>query len=217
MFGNTTQSVESAKGILEKAGYEVVVFHATGTGGRTMESIIETGLAEGVLDITTTEWADEVVGGVLTAGPTRLEAAARSGTPAIVAPGCVDMVNFGSPSSVPEKFKERLLYPHNPQATLMRTNAEECAEIGKHIAEKVNLSVGPVTVLLPLLGTSALSSPGGAFHNPEADNALFNAIRSTLKKHIPIVELQATVNDKAFSEACARALLENIKGLKGLK
>jgi uncharacterized protein (UPF0261 family) len=140
-----------------------------------------------------------------------LEAAAKSGTPAIVVPGCVDMVNFGSPESIPAKFAGRKTYAHNPQATLLRTNAAECTEIGKRIAEKVNMSTGPVTVLLPLAGVSALSSPGQAFHDPEADLALFNSIKSNLRPGIRVVEMDATVNDPFFAEACANALLENIR------
>ena len=166
MFGNTTPCVEEAKKLLEKAGYEVLVFHATGTGGKTMESLIEAGLIAGVLDVTTTEWADELVGGVLTAGPTRLEAAARHGVPAIVTPGCLDMINFWAPPTVPEKFKGRKFYPHNPNVTLMRTTPEECAQLGQILAEKLNLSTGPVTVLIPLKGISVIAAPGGPFHWP---------------------------------------------------
>ncbi len=210
MFGNTTQAVEHARGILEAAGYEVLVFHATGTGGRTMESLIETGLVAGVLDLTTTEWADELVGGVLNAGPTRLEAAARHGVPAIVAPGCLDMVNFGPPDSVPPKFAGRKFYPHNPQVTLMRTTSAECAELGRIVAEKVNLSTGPVTVLLPLRAISVISEPGGAFHDPAADAALFEGTRKNLRHDIPLLELKTTVNDPAFAALCARELLANI-------
>src|SRR6266480_607400 len=158
-FGNTTECVTHARKILEQEGYEVLVFHATGTGGRTMESLIESGMVSGVLDITTTEWADELVGGVLSAGPTRLEAAARAGVPAILTPGCLDMVNFHGPESVPAKFKGRTFYQHNPQVTLMRTTPEECAKLGKILAEKVNLSTGPVTVLLPLRAISVISAP----------------------------------------------------------
>jgi uncharacterized protein (UPF0261 family) len=211
MFGNTTQAVEHARGILEAAGYEVLVFHATGTGGRTMESLIETGLVAGVLDLTTTEWADELVGGVLNAGPTRLEAAARHGVPAIVAPGCLDMVNFGPPASVPAKFAGRKFYPHNPQVTLMRTTPDECAELGRIVAEKVNLSTGPVTVLLPLRAISVISEPGGAFHDPAADAALFDGIRRNLRHDIPLLELKTTVNDPAFAALCAHELLANIE------
>src|SRR5882762_4478555 len=159
-FGNTTECVTHARKILEEEGYEVLVFHATGTGGRTMESLIESGMVSGVLDITTTEWADELVGGVLSAGPTRLEAAARAGVPAIVTPGCLDMVNFHGPESVPAKFKGRTFYQHNPQVTLMRTTPEECAKLGQILAEKINLSSGPVTVLIPLRAISVISAPG---------------------------------------------------------
>lgn len=210
MFGNTTIGVETAKRILEDAGYEVIIFHATGTGGRTMEALIASGVAAGVLDFTTTEWADEVVGGVLSAGPNRLEAAAVSGTPAIFTPGCLDMVNFFARDTVPAKFNDRTLYVHNPQVTLLRTNAEEAAAIGKAVAQKLNASTGPLTVLLPLKGISAISSPGFVFQDAAADLALFRAIRQTLRKDIPVIEMDATVNDPAFAEACARALLENI-------
>src|SRR5207248_671325 len=139
-FGNTTPCVDRARQLLEQAGFEVMVFAAVGTGGRTMESLIESGLVAGVLDVTTTEWADELVGGFLTAGPTRLEAAAKHGVPAIVAPGCLDMVNFHGPESVPEKFKGRTFYQHNPQVMLMRTTPEECARLGQIVAEKLNVS-----------------------------------------------------------------------------
>lgn len=206
-FGNTTTCVTAARQILEAAGYEVMIFAATGNGGRTMESLIESGLVSGVLDITTTEWADELVGGVLNAGPTRCEAAARRGVPAIVTPGCLDMVNFGEPASVPEKFKGRRFYHHNAQVTLMRTNPEENAELGRILAEKCNLSTGPVTVLLPLKAISVISAPGQPFHWPEADAALFAAWKQHLRKDIPVIEYDGAINDPAFAELCARTLL----------
>lgn len=211
MFGNTTECVQRAKAILEGAGYEVLVFHATGTGGRTMESLIESGLVAGVLDVTTTEWADELVGGFLGAGPNRLEAAARKGIPAIVAPGCLDMVNFHAPETVPAKFAGRNFYRHNPQVTLMRTTPEECAQLGRIIAGKVNLSTGPVTVLLPKKAISVISAAGQPFHDPAADTALFEAIKTHLRKDIPVVELEAAINDPAFADACANTLLKLIK------
>jgi uncharacterized protein (UPF0261 family) len=210
MFGNTTDCVNHAKGILEAAGYEVLVFHATGTGGRTMESLIETDMVSGVLDITTTEWADEHVGGILGAGPTRLEAAARHGVPAIVAPGCLDMVNFGEPESVPAKFEDRKFYYHNPQVTLMRTTHEECATLGKIIAEKLNLSTGPVTVLLPTRAISMISAKGEPFHNSAADKALFSSARENLRKDIEIIEKDCAINDSEFAEACAQTLLKTL-------
>ena len=210
MFGNTTDCVQAARKILEQAGYEVLIFHATGTGGRTMESLIETGLVAGVLDVTTTEWADELVGGFLTAGPTRLEAAAKHAVPAIVTPGCLDMVNFHGPESVPPKFNGRNFYQHNPQVTLMRTTPEECAQLGKVIAEKLNQSKGPVTVLLPLKAISVISAPGQKFHDPAADSALFKGIKSNLRKDIPVLEIDCAINDPTFAEACARELLKNL-------
>ena len=212
MFGNTTECVQKAKTILEAAGYEVLVFHATGTGGRTMESLIESGLVSGVLDITTTEWADELVGGFLTAGPTRLEAAAHRGVPAIVVPGCLDMVNFHAPDTVPAKFAGRTFYRHNPQTTLMRTTPEECAQLGRILAEKANLSTGPVSVLLPKKAISVISAAGQPFHDPAADTALFQAIKTHLRNDIPVIELDTTINDPSFAEACASTLLTNVTG-----
>ena len=209
-FGNTTACVDHARKLLEKQGYEVLVFHATGVGGRTMESLIESGMVAGVLDITTTEWADELVGGFLGAGPARLEAAARGGVPAIVTPGCLDMVNFYGPDTVPAKFQGRNFYPHNPQVTLMRTTPEECQRLGQVLAEKLNLSRGPVSLLLPTQAISVISAPGQKFHDPQADQALFSALRSSLRKDIPVIELSCAINDPVFAEACARELLRNM-------
>lgn len=213
-FGNTTPCIEHAKKILEADGYEVIVFAATGTGGRTMESLIETGLVAGVLDITTTEWADELIGGVLPAGPTRLEAAAKAGIPAVVSTGCLDMVNFGSPETVPAKFAGRKFYQHNPQVTLMRTTPGECAQLGRILAEKLNRSIGPVKVLLPLRGGSAISAPGGPFHDATADVALFTALKSVLRSDISVTELDANINDAPFAEACAQTLLQQLRAGK---
>lgn len=210
MFGNTTSCVNEAMRLMDSAGCEVLVFHATGTGGRTMEALIESGLAAGVLDITTTEWADELVGGILGAGPTRLDAAAHARIPAIVAPGCLDMVNFGEPHTVPAKFANRTFYHHNPQVTLMRTNADECAALGRILAEKVNAYSAPVSVLLPLRGISIISTEGQPFHDPAADAALFNAIRQHLRPGIPLVELDVTINDPIFAAACVNALLPHL-------
>ena len=209
-FGNTTDCVTRGRQLLEQAGYEVLVFHATGTGGRTMESLIEAGLVTGVLDITTTEWADELVGGILGAGPTRCEAAAKHGVPAIVTPGCLDMVNFGSPESVPAKFAGRSFYQHNPQITLMRTTPDECQRLGEILAEKVNGSKASVTVLIPLRGISVISAAGQPFHDPAADAALFASLKVNLRKDIPVRELDCTINDPAFAEACVEELLKNI-------
>lgn len=211
MFGNTTECVNVAKDTLEAAGYEVLVFHATGAGGRAMESLIESGLVSGVLDVTTTEWADELVGGVLSAGPTRLEAAARRGVPAVLAPGCLDMVNFRERASVPQRFADRLFYQHNPQVTLMRTTAQECAELGRILAEKANLSVGPVSVMVPTKAISVISAPGQAFHDPVADAALFRAIKDNLRADIPLREFHWGINDREFATACALELLRLIE------
>ncbi|MDB6073696.1 MAG: hypothetical protein JWO89_1336 [Verrucomicrobiaceae bacterium] len=210
MFGNTTACVNAAQKILEDKGYEVLVFHSTGTGGKIMESIIESGMVDGVLDVTTTEWADELVGGILGAGPNRLDAAGKTGTPTIVTPGCLDMVNFGERATVPAKFEGRVFYQHNPQVTLMRTNAEECAELGRILAEKVNAYTGPVTVLLPLKAISIISADGQPFHDAAADEALFGAIRKYLTPGIPLLEIDCEINAPEFAKACADALLAMI-------
>jgi uncharacterized protein (UPF0261 family) len=207
MFGNTTPCVERARGLLEAAGRDVVVFHATGTGGRTMEALIASGPVAGVLDVTTTEWADELVGGILGAGPTRLDAAAQRGIPAVIAPGCLDMVNFGATETIPAAFAGRHFHRHNSQVTLMRTTPEECRDLGRIVAQKVNASVGPVTVLLPLGGISMIAVPGQPFHDPAADDALFSAIRKWLSPGIPLVELDCAINDPPFAEACVERLL----------
>lgn len=208
MFGNTTPLVDHARKRLEAAGYEVLVFHATGAGGETMESLVADGFVAGVFDVTTTEWADELCGGVFSAGPKRLEAAAKSGVPQVVAPGCLDMVNFWAPETIPEKYRGRNLYRWNPNVTLMRTTPEENAALGRIIAEKVNASVGPVTILLPLKGVSQLDSPGGEFWWPEADQALFDAIKRHVRPGIPVVELDCNVNDPEFADRAVDALLE---------
>jgi uncharacterized protein (UPF0261 family) len=211
MFGNTTQCVNIAKQILEDEGYEVLVFHSTGMGGRIMESLIESGMVSGVLDVTTTEWADELVGGILGAGPTRLEAAGKAGVPAVVAPGCLDMVNFGERATVPARFSSRTFYQHNPQVTLMRTSAEECKELGRILSEKVNAYTAAVTVLLPKRAISIISAEGGVFNDVAADEALFSSIKNHLDKKIPIMELYSAINDEVFARACAEALLINMK------
>jgi len=208
MFGNTTPAVEHAKGILEAAGYEVLVFHCTGTGGRTMESLIAAGRIAGVLDLTTTEWADEVTGGVLSAGPERLSAAAVHGVPAIVTPACLDMANFWAPDTIPSKYDGRTFYPHNPNVTLMRTNAKECKTIGTRMAEQLNKSTGPVTVLIPMKGLSMIDAEGESFWDPDADKALFDALKSNLRDDIEAIEMDCNVNDAAFSQACAERLLK---------
>jgi uncharacterized protein (UPF0261 family) len=212
MFGNTTDCVNAARESLEAAGYEVLVFHSTGMGGKIMESLIESGLISGVLDVTTTEWADELVGGILGAGPTRLDAAAKTGTPSIITPGCLDMVNFGERATVPPQYEGRTFYIHNPQVTLMRTSAAECTELGRILAEKANASTGPVSVLLPLRAISVISAVGKPFHDAEADRALFDSIRKHLRSDIPLIEMDCEINDPAFSSACVKALLKQMAG-----
>jgi uncharacterized protein (UPF0261 family) len=207
MFGNTTRAVDNARRIMEAAGYEVLVFHATGTGGRTMEMLIDGGYFRGVLDITTTEWADEVCGGVMRGGPARLEAAGRAGIPQVVTPACIDMCNFWAPETVPPRFAGRLFNRWNPNVTLMRTNPEENARLGGIFAEKLNAARGPVAVFLPMKGFSELDAPGGPFWWPEADRAFMEALGAALRPDIPLVALEANVNDPGFSARLAEALL----------
>ena len=212
MFGNTTQCVEAARARFEESGYEVLVFHATGSGGQTMEDLIVSGYVSAVLDVTTTELADELVGGVMSAGPERLGAAAWAGVPAAVAPGCLDMVNFWAPDTVPPEHTGRRFYRHNPNVTLMRTTPDENRELGLRMARRLNASKGPVAVYLPLRGISVISAPGQPFHWPEADRALFAAIRDTLRPEIPVFELDANINDPAFAAAVAEGLLQMVGG-----
>lgn len=175
-----------------------------------MESLVSSGFFTAVLDVTTTELADDLAGGVLSAGPTRLQAAAQAGVPAVVAPGCLDMVNFWAPESIPERYRERRFYRHNPNVTLMRTTPAENRELGSQLAEKLNASAGPVAVYLPLRGISAISAPGQPFYWPEADQALFQAIKASLRPGIRVFELDANINDQQFADAVARGLLQLI-------
>ena len=208
MFGVTTPCVTQARRVLEEHGFEVVVFHATGAGGQAMESLIADGYIAGVLDITTTELADELAGGVMSAGPHRLEAAGLKGIPQVVCPGAIDMVNFGPIDSVPTKYRSRRLHIHNPNVTLMRTTPEECAELGRITAQKLNRAQGPVVFFMPLRGVSAIDVEGSAFHWPEADRSYLGALKANLNAPIRFVELDAHINDESFAREVARSLME---------
>jgi uncharacterized protein (UPF0261 family) len=207
MFGVTTPCVDAARAHIEKNGYEVLVFHATGTGGMTMESFIADGLIAGVLDITTTELADEQVGGILSAGRDRLTAAGLRGVPQAISLGALDMVNFGPPDTVPEKFHGRRFYRHNPTVTLMRTTPEENDRLGKEIAEKVSAARAPAAVLVPLRGVSAIDKEGEPFWWPEADAALFQSLRNWIAPQVQLLELDLHINDPAFALKAAETLL----------
>ena len=207
MFGNTTTAVDHARQIMESKGYEVLVFHATGTGGQTMEALVADNYIAGVLDITTTEWADELCGGVLSAGPHRLEAAAKAGIPQVVVPGCIDMCNFWARDTVPEKYDGRTFYEWNPNVTLMRTTPEENQHMGKLFAEKLNAASGPVEVLIPLKGFSQLDLEGQPFYWPEANQAFIRALRDDLRQDIPVSELDYDINAPEFSRKAAETLL----------
>lgn len=206
MFGVTTPCVTVARDRLDELGYEVLVFHATGTGGRTMEGLIADGYISGVLDITTTELADELVGGVLSAGPERLDAAGALAIPQVVSLGALDMVNFGPIDTVPPRFKDRLLYQHNPTVTLMRTTPAECAELGARLAGKLNAAQGPLAVFIPLRGISAIAREGQAFYDPAADAALIGALHAHLDPRVEVHEMDTDINDPAFARAMANRL-----------
>lgn len=207
MFGVTTACVTEARRILEERGYEVLVFHAVGTGGQALEALIAGGFLAGVLDATTTELADELVGGVFSAGPTRLTAAGAAGLPQVVSLGALDMVNFGPKDTVPAQFRDRNLYVHNSSITLMRTTPEECAELGRRVAARLNAATGPTALYIPLRGVSAIATAGGVFHDPEADSALLDALRADLADHVEVHELDLDINDPRFAAAMAARLL----------
>jgi uncharacterized protein (UPF0261 family) len=210
MFGVTTPCVTEARALLEERGYEVLTFHATGTGGKAMEELVEQGVIGGVLDVTTTELADELVGGVLSAGPDRLEAAGEAGVPQVVSVGALDMVNFGPRDSVPQEFEDRQFHLHNPTVTLMRTTSEENRELGRTLAEKVNRATGPTMVVLPTGGVSMIDVEGEDFYDPEADAALFDAIRETLNDDVELIEAETDVNDPEFARTLVDALTESL-------
>jgi len=207
MFGNTTECVDMCRANLVDKGYEVLVFHCTGTGGKTMEGLVDEGFVYAVLDITTTEWADEICDGVYNAGPDRLSAPGRVGIPHLIVPGCVDMANYGPISTVPERYKGRNLYEWNPNVTLMRTNMEENIRMGEVFAEKANASKGRVAFLFPMKGVSILDSEGERFWWPEADQAMFDAIRKNLKPGIEVVEIDANINDRIFADKAVEMLM----------
>lgn len=211
MFGVTTACVTKAREILEEAGYEVLVFHATGTGGQAMEDLVKGGFLVGVLDATTTELADELVGGILSAGPDRLEAAGQTGLPQVVAPGALDMVNFGPPDTVPEKFSDRLFYQHNPTVTLMRTTAEETAELGRIMARKLSEAQGPTTVIIPMQGVSAIDKTDQPFDSPEARTAWIENLKAHIHDNVTVIEMDAHINDDAFATKLAETLLKSIQ------
>lgn len=211
MFGVTTPCVDRLRARIEAAGFEVIVFHAVGSGGRAMESLIADGFVAGVADVTTTEWCDELVGGVLSAGPTRLDAAGRTGIPQVVSLGALDIVTFGPVGSVPARFRDRILSVHNPQVTLMRTTPEECRLLGEVVARKLNAATGPTTLFVPLRGVSMLDVDGGPFWWPEADAALFDALRENLdRSRVDLVEIDAHINDPGFADAMAERLLADL-------
>jgi uncharacterized protein (UPF0261 family) len=211
MFGVTTPCVTKAREILEAAGYEVLVFHATGTGGRAMEDLVRGEFIVGVLDVTTTELADELVGGVLSAGPNRLEAAGNHGVPQVIAPGALDMVNFGPPDTVPEKFKNRKFYQHNPTITLMRTTVDENAALGKMMARKLSQAKGQTTVIIPKRGVSAIDAQGQPFDSPEARTAWIQNLKQNVTDNVTVIEMDNNINDDAFATRLAETLLQHLK------
>ena len=210
MFGNTTPIVNRCRKIMEEHGYEVLIFHAVGNV-ETLEQLVAEDYIAGVLDITTTEWADEIAGGVLPGGPNRFDLVADKNVPQVVVPGCVDMVNFWARETVPDKYEGRLFNEWAPNVTLMRTNEKENEEIGRILAEKANRSKGPVAFFLPLKGVSMLDAPGKEFWRPEVDRVLFDAVEKHLKPGIPVYELDYNINDDEFADAVSKKMLEFLK------
>ncbi|MBW9148154.1 Tm-1-like ATP-binding domain-containing protein [Clostridium sp. CM028] len=209
MFGVTTPCVTAARKYLEDRGYEVLVFHATGIGGQSMEALIEAGFIEGVLDLTTTEWADEVIGGVLNAGEHRLEAASKNHVPQVVSVGALDMCNFGTYDTVPKKFEGRNFYKHNPTVTLMRTNVAENEAIGKKLVEKLNMAKEKTALFLPLRGISGIDVEGQAFYGVEEDKMLFDTLRNGVNKNIvEVIEMDCEINNAVFAEVAAQKLID---------
>lgn len=216
MFGNTTDCVSHCREKLEASGYEVLVFHAVGSGGRMLETLIEDERVAGCLDITTTEWADQLCGGIFAAGEDRLSAAGRAGIPHLIAPGCIDMVNFGPMDSVPSKFREanRLFYEWNPAVTLMRTNIDENRRLGEIFAEKANAATGPIAFLLPLKGVSILDGDGERFCDRQADQAMFDTLKANLRGDIPVIEVDTNINDPIFAQTAVDTMLAWLHELK---
>jgi uncharacterized protein (UPF0261 family) len=206
MYGTTTPCVDQARAWLEDAGYEVLVFHATGSGGRSMEALMKSGYITGVLDVTTTELIDEVAGGTLTAGPDRLDTAGALGLPQVVSIGASDQITFTPPDAVPAAFRERTLYDHNPSVTLVRSSPKECAEFGRLLARKLNRALGPVSLFIPLRGASSYAIAGGVFHDPVADEALVSSLHTHLDPTVELIEMDTDINDPSFGEAMARRL-----------
>lgn len=210
MFGNTTACVDSCTALLKEQGFEILAFHATGVGGQTMEELIREGYFDAVLDITTTELADELCGGILSAGPGRLTAAAAAGIPQVVVPGCLDMVNFARAETIPHHYQDRKLYSWAPDVTLMRTNKSENKILGKTLAQKLNQSTGPVAIVLPLKGISQIDSEGGIFYSPETDQVLFSSIKEYAQAPVTVTEINTHINDPIFAEGLVNILLELI-------
>ncbi|MEU9703675.1 Tm-1-like ATP-binding domain-containing protein [Streptomyces sp. NPDC047981] len=207
MAGVTTPGVDAARARLTELGYEVLVFHASGAGGRTLESLAEQRLFAGVLDLTLCELADDLCGGILTAGPDRLLAAGRAGIPQVVSPGALDMVKFGPLDTVPERVLDRDVRVHNPSISVVRTTAEECAELGARVAVKLRSATGPTAVCLPLRGLSTLGAPGGPYHDPVLDEVVFDAVRDGLRgSPVDVVEFDTHLNDPSFGRAAAELL-----------
>jgi len=211
MLGLTTPCVLHAKELLEARGYELVTFHPNGTGGRSMERLVDEGLIRGVLDVSTQELAGEVCGGLFDAGPGRLTAAGRQGIPQVVAPGGTDYVVLGPLSSLTAEQRRRPYIVHNPNITLVRTSREEMAEIGRRMAERLNAARGPAAVLVPRGGFSYSDRPGHAFYDPEADAALVGALEQGLDSRVELAVVDAHVNDTAFAREAVGRLVASLE------
>ncbi|EAR00779.1 Tm-1-like ATP-binding domain-containing protein [Maribacter sp. HTCC2170] len=211
IFGNTTPCVDRCSKILRKKEFDVLSFHAVGAGGKTMEDLVLDDCFDAVLDITTTELADDLCGGICSAGPERLTAAGKMGIPQVVVPGCLDMVNFGALKTVPRHYQQRQLFSWDPNVTLMRTNKAENKILGTSFAQKLNDSQGKVVVLLPMKGISKISREGEVFYAPDVDNVLFDSIKQNLSPEIPIIEVDTDINHAKFADIAVMELLKLIQ------
>ncbi len=211
MFGNTSACVDQCSVLLKKHGYEVLAFHATGVGGKTMEALIREGCFDAVLDITTTELADDLCGGICSAGPDRLNAAAEMGILQVVVPGCLDMVNFAQFDTVPEQYKHRDFYQWAPDVTLMRTNKAENKILGERLVQKVRHSTAAVTIVLPTKGISQIDAKGGVFCRPEINQVLFESIKENATGIVNVIEINAHINDVEFSNKLVSILLNMLE------
>jgi uncharacterized protein (UPF0261 family) len=211
MTGLSTGCGLKVKSFLEEKGFEVAVFHTIGVGGETLEELVKTYRVSGVIELGLNEIGNELFGGLASAGPNRLEGAGKKGIPQIITPGCIDIINFLAPETLPDRYKDRPLCFHNPQATLPRLNAEEFRLLAETVGEKLNRANGPVRVLIPIRGFSSLDCQGNIFYDPMTDRAFIDSLKSSLKETVEVKEVDAHINDEEFANVVANEFMEIIR------